>query len=193
MSRFEVIEYSVVIRTIVTMMVCSALPAVSLCGALVALVLVVSETYRCLRYTVQQEMVVDMSRESSLHIDFNITFPALPCRTLRMTLGDSSGNFETESIMEQVQCVDACLFVCLFVFGMWTFLIMVFTSFMFIHRLIGYILMRSTILTWIWINDSCKHVFAVMERFTNGSLMTTVRGCFVKSLSDLEGSTVLSY
>lgn len=84
---------------------CTLLPAVSLCGAVVALILVVSETYRCLRYTVQQEMVVDMSREQSMHIDFNITFPALPCRTLRMTLGDSSGNFETESIMEQVQCV----------------------------------------------------------------------------------------
>lgn len=87
----------------------------SVCGALLALVLVVSETYRCLRYTVQQEMVVDMSREPSMHVDFNITFPALPCRTLRMTLGDSSGNFETESIMEQVQCVCLLFFVLLVV------------------------------------------------------------------------------
>lgn len=70
-----------------------------------ALSLVVSETSRCLGGQLVQEMEVDTSRDEKMHIEFNITFPSLPCRAFRVDYGDKSGNFETESIMERAQCV----------------------------------------------------------------------------------------
>ncbi|KAI8112163.1 hypothetical protein M9434_003487 [Picochlorum sp. BPE23] len=72
----------------------------SLVGGLIALWLVVSEAVRCLSYGVREDMSVDLSREETMHIRFNVTFPALPCRSLRVTTGDLSGNFETEGLLK---------------------------------------------------------------------------------------------
>lgn len=43
------------------------------------------------------QMKVDMSRRETLHVTFNITFPALPCEALLMDAGDVSGKWQTES------------------------------------------------------------------------------------------------
>ena len=69
---------------------------------ILAIWLIVTESVRCLSFAVLEDTSVDASREETMHIRFNITFPALPCRTLRVTMGDSSGNFETESVMKHV-------------------------------------------------------------------------------------------
>lgn len=58
----------------------------------------------------KREMVVDGLRKPSVHIEFNLTFPSLPCRAIRVAAGDSSGHFETESVMEQVQYVVSFVF-----------------------------------------------------------------------------------
>lgn len=75
---------------------------VSIVAGIMAVLLVISETSRCISLHLVEEMSVDASREETMHIRFNITFPALPCRAIRVTMGDSSGNFETESILKQV-------------------------------------------------------------------------------------------
>jgi hypothetical protein len=73
---------------------------ISLATIVFALWLVVSEGSRCLSLTVAETMDVDMSREETMPMRFNVTFPHLPCRAIRFTMGDSSGNFETESMMK---------------------------------------------------------------------------------------------
>lgn len=80
-----------------------ARPAVTVLGALLALTLFVSEVGRCLRVRLEQQMAVDKSQLDLLHFSFDITFPALPCRALRMDTGDVSGKFETESMMQMAQ------------------------------------------------------------------------------------------
>lgn len=73
---------------------------ISLAVIVFAVFLVVSEATRCLSLTVVESMDVDLSREETMPMRFNITFPHLPCRTIRVTLGDTSGDFETESILK---------------------------------------------------------------------------------------------
>lgn len=46
------------------------------------------------------QMKVDVSRRESLHVTFNITFPALPCEALLMDAGDVSGKWQTESRLQ---------------------------------------------------------------------------------------------
>lgn len=48
-------------------------------------------------------MLVDASMSSHLRVEFNLTFPALPCRALRVFTGDTSGKFESESGMENTR------------------------------------------------------------------------------------------
>ena len=73
---------------------------ISLAFVVFAVFLVVSEARRCLSLTLVETMDVDLSREETMPVRFNITFPHLPCRTIRVTMGDASGDFETESILK---------------------------------------------------------------------------------------------
>ena len=73
---------------------------ISLATVVLALFLVVSEMSRCLSVSVTETMDVDLSREETMPFRFNITFPHLPCSTIRVTMGDSSGDFETETILK---------------------------------------------------------------------------------------------
>jgi Endoplasmic Reticulum-Golgi Intermediate Compartment (ERGIC) len=41
-------------------------------------------------------MEVDMLKTDTLRIEFDVSFPALPCQALRLDLGDVAGNFQTE-------------------------------------------------------------------------------------------------
>lgn len=75
---------------------------ISLAFIVFAVFLVVSEASRCLSLTLEETMDVDLSREETMPVRFNITFPHLPCRTIRVTLGDASGDFETESILKSL-------------------------------------------------------------------------------------------
>lgn len=50
-------------------------------------------------------MRVDTEREKMLRIDFNLTFPALPCSTLMMDVGDVSGSYASERGLSMAQCV----------------------------------------------------------------------------------------
>ena len=48
-------------------------------------------------------MHVDESLKTHIHVEFNITFPALPCRAIRVDTGDISGKFETEGGMQHAR------------------------------------------------------------------------------------------
>jgi len=56
-----------------------------------------------MRVVVNQKMEVDTALTATLHVEFNITFPALPCRTIRVDSGDVGGAYETESMMAQAK------------------------------------------------------------------------------------------
>lgn len=71
---------------------------VTILGALLATVLFVEEFHRCMRVRVDQQMSVDTQRRTTMHVTFNITFPALPCQAIWIDIGDVSGNFETEAM-----------------------------------------------------------------------------------------------
>lgn len=43
-------------------------------------------------------MSVDTNLRPTMHVAFNLTFPALPCEAVRMDMGDVGGRFETESM-----------------------------------------------------------------------------------------------
>ena len=73
---------------------------ISLAFIIFAVFLVVSEASRCLSLTLVETMDVDLSREETMPVRFNITFPHLPCRTIRVTMGDASGDFETETVLK---------------------------------------------------------------------------------------------
>lgn len=73
---------------------------ISVVTVLFALFLVASETSRCLSVSVRETMDVDLSREETMPMRFNISFPHLPCSTIRVTMGDSSGDFETETVLK---------------------------------------------------------------------------------------------
>lgn len=73
---------------------------VTIIGVVVALVLFLSEFRQCMVTRRVQEMKVDVSRRESLHVTFNITFPALPCEALLMDAGDVSGKWQTESRLQ---------------------------------------------------------------------------------------------
>lgn len=45
-------------------------------------------------------MKVDTSRKETLHVTFNLTFPALPCEALLLDAGDVSGKWQTESRLQ---------------------------------------------------------------------------------------------
>ena len=45
------------------------------------------------------QLGVDLSRRETLHINFDISFLALPCEALLMDVGDAAGKFQTESAM----------------------------------------------------------------------------------------------
>lgn len=62
--------------------------------------LFISEARRCFKVELKQQMDVHATIEPTLHVEFNITFPALPCRAIRLDAGDVGGRFETESMME---------------------------------------------------------------------------------------------
>ncbi|KAL4856382.1 Endoplasmic reticulum-Golgi intermediate compartment protein 3 [Chlorella vulgaris] len=70
---------------------------VTIIGVCIALVLFVSEVRQCMTTKQVQELKVDTSRLEQLHVSFNVTFPALPCETLLMDVGDVSGKWQTES------------------------------------------------------------------------------------------------
>ena len=75
---------------------------ITLLGAALALILFVSEASRCLRVRYVQEMAVDTALRPTMYMEYNITFPALPCQAIRMDTGDVGGKFETESMHQQI-------------------------------------------------------------------------------------------
>jgi hypothetical protein len=42
-------------------------------------------------------MTVDLARRETMHLSFNLTFPALPCSTIYLEAGDISGKYMTET------------------------------------------------------------------------------------------------
>ena len=46
------------------------------------------------------QMVVDTTRHETMHVTFNVTFPALPCEMLILDVADVSGTYESEAAME---------------------------------------------------------------------------------------------
>lgn len=71
---------------------------VTIAAAVLAIVLFFSEAHRCLRLREVQDMVVDTSIRPTMHVTYDITFPALPCEAIRLDTGDVGGRFETESM-----------------------------------------------------------------------------------------------
>lgn len=71
---------------------------ITLLGAALAMVLFASEARRCLATRRVQDMVVDTELRPRMRIEFDLTFPALPCHALRLDTGDVGGRFETESM-----------------------------------------------------------------------------------------------
>lgn len=71
---------------------------VTILGALLASVLFIEEFHRCMRVRVDQQMSVDTQRRATMHVNFNITFPALPCQAIMIDTGDVSGRYETEAM-----------------------------------------------------------------------------------------------
>ena len=75
---------------------------VTLAAAVLAMFLFIAEAHRCLRVRTVQEMVVDTSIRPTMHVTYDITFPALPCEAIRLDTGDVGGKFETESMHKAV-------------------------------------------------------------------------------------------
>lgn len=48
-------------------------------------------------------MDVDKELKSDITIHFDVTFPALPCRVIRVDTGDVSGKYETEAMMKDAK------------------------------------------------------------------------------------------
>jgi hypothetical protein len=77
--------------------------AVTLLGAALALALFFTEWRRCMTARLNQEMHVDDARGGTLHLNFNLTFPALPCQALRVQVGDVSGKNQGEAGLKMAQ------------------------------------------------------------------------------------------
>ena len=75
---------------------------VTLVGATLALILFIAEAHRCLRLRLVKDMAVDTSLRPTMHIEYDITFPALPCHAIRIDTGDVGGKFETETMHQAV-------------------------------------------------------------------------------------------
>lgn len=49
------------------------------------------------------KMFVDTSRDPTMRMEFDITFPALPCSAVMMDMGDGSGQHHTEASMSKAR------------------------------------------------------------------------------------------
>lgn len=64
---------------------------VTICGVLLAIFLFAHEFQACMHKTVKQKLQVQLTRQDVLHVNFNISFPSLPCQAVNVELRDVSG------------------------------------------------------------------------------------------------------